>query len=289
MAKKKTTRKTKAAKKSAAKKATSKTKAARAKSAKKKTTKKVAKAKSVASKKAVKKKAATKKKVVKKAAAKKKSTTKKATVKKATVKKSAAKKSTTKKPVAKKTSAKKAVTQKAPPKKPASNKTPPRKVNPPAASNKSPFVFTPKREEQVLDVSPAAKPCTTSAEAGLNARDLDHFRKLLMDKRAELRGDVSALKSQAFGSSEQVGDESRMPLHMADLGSDNFEHELTLALVEGEQVILREIEEALERIDKRTFGICLATGRPVGKKRLSAKPWAKYCYEYTLAQERGRR
>jgi DnaK suppressor protein len=136
---------------------------------------------------------------------------------------------------------------------------------------------------------PPEKQCKTSADAGLNTRDLEHFRRLLLDKRAELRGDVTAMRSQAFGSSEQVGDESRMPLHMADLGSDNFEHELTLALVEGEQVILREIEEALERIKNRTFGICLGTGRPIGKKRLTAKPWAKYCYEYTLAQERGAR
>ena len=72
---------------------------------------------------------------------------------------------------------------------------------------------------------------------------------------------------------------------MADLGTDNYEHEFTLGLIEGRQQLVREIDEALERIAKGTYGICVATGKPIGKGRLRAEPWAKYCYEYKLAQE----
>jgi RNA polymerase-binding transcription factor DksA len=50
-----------------------------------------------------------------------------------------------------------------------------------------------------------------------------------------------------------------------------------------------EIEDALERIRQGTYGVCLATGKPIGKARLRATPWARFCYEHTLALERGER
>ncbi|MBU0638920.1 MAG: TraR/DksA family transcriptional regulator [Planctomycetes bacterium] len=112
---------------------------------------------------------------------------------------------------------------------------------------------------------------------------------MLLAKRAELVGDVNMLQDQALRSSrrEAAGDLSSMPIHMADLGTDNFEHEFTLGLIEGERALLSEIDEALERTENGTFGLCLATGRCIGKARLRATPWAKYCYEYSLAQEQG--
>jgi len=78
-----------------------------------------------------------------------------------------------------------------------------------------------------------------------------------------------------------------MPIHMADIGTDNYEKEFTLGLLESERHILREIDEAIRRIDKRTYGVCEATGRAIGKTRLRAQPWVRFCYEYVLAQERG--
>jgi len=113
---------------------------------------------------------------------------------------------------------------------------------------------------------------------------------MLIQKRAEIMGDMNTLQSEASRSNRQdaSGDLSTMPIHMADLGSDNYELEFTLGLIEGERAILKEIEEALDRIRQGTYGFCLATGNPIGKARLKAKPWAKYCYEYTLAQEKGR-
>lgn len=112
---------------------------------------------------------------------------------------------------------------------------------------------------------------------------------MLLAKRAEILGDVSTLQGEALHANRQeaAGDLSSMPIHMADLGSDNYELEFTLGLIEGERAILKEIDEAIERIRTGTYGQCLATGAPIGKSRLRAKPWAKYCYEYTLAQERG--
>lgn len=123
----------------------------------------------------------------------------------------------------------------------------------------------------------------------LTLADVEEFRHMLLAKRAEILGDVSTLQGEALHANRQeaAGDLSSMPIHMADLGSDNYELEFTLGLIEGERAILKEIDEAIERIRTGTYGQCLATGAPIGKSRLRAKPWAKYCYEYTLAQERG--
>jgi RNA polymerase-binding protein DksA len=118
---------------------------------------------------------------------------------------------------------------------------------------------------------------------------LAQFRELLLAKRAQLIGDVGTLQAEALSKNrrEAAGDLSSMPIHMADLGTDNYEKEFTLGLIEGERAMLREIDEALARIEDGTYGICEATGKPIGKARLRARPWAKFCYEYVLAQERG--
>ena len=79
-----------------------------------------------------------------------------------------------------------------------------------------------------------------------------------------------------------------MPIHMADLGSDNWEQDFTLGLIASEAGLVREIDQALARIEERTYGVCEATGKPISLARLRAKPWAKYCIEYARMREEGR-
>ncbi|MBK8913277.1 MAG: TraR/DksA C4-type zinc finger protein [Phycisphaerales bacterium] len=135
----------------------------------------------------------------------------------------------------------------------------------------------------------APEPVDLSGDSGLSRKDLEQFRGMLLEKRSQLVGDMSTMRDEALRSNSQSsGDLSSMPIHMADLGTDNFEQEFTLGLIEGGQQELREIDAALDRIEKRTYGLCLATGKPIGKARLKAQPWAKYCYEYMLEQERGK-
>jgi DnaK suppressor protein len=148
------------------------------------------------------------------------------------------------------------------------------------------------RDGQARKVRGGATPGAESdqrTETFLTPAETEQFRELLLAKRAEILGDVSTLHNEAVTKDREdaTSDLSSMPIHMADLGTDNYELEFTLGLIEGERAILREIDEALERIRQGTYGACLATGRPIGKARLKAKPWAKYCYEYTLAQEQG--
>lgn len=123
----------------------------------------------------------------------------------------------------------------------------------------------------------------------LSAEDLQEFRDLLLTKRRELAGDVSHLEEDARSSrsANGGGGSSSMPIHMADLGSDTWEQELTLGLIENERELLREIDEAINRIDDKTYGVCLGTSRRIAKARLRAKPWAKYCIDYARKREMG--
>lgn len=138
---------------------------------------------------------------------------------------------------------------------------------------------------------PLARPIEDAADTlvhtNLTEAELEEFRGLLLEKRRELVGDVNNLSDEARRAGSPSGMASSMPIHMADLGSDTWEQELTLGLIENERGLLREIDEALERIDKKTYGICIATNKPIGKARLRLKPWAKYCIEYARKRELG--
>lgn len=118
-------------------------------------------------------------------------------------------------------------------------------------------------------------------KSGLNKKDLLAFRELLMQKRHEIMGDVESLKADAKNIGANISYE-----HMADTGSDNYEQEFTLGLVESERQMLHEINDALIRIDKGIYGVCMVTGKPIDRARLEAKPWAKYCIEIAREKER---
>ena len=78
-----------------------------------------------------------------------------------------------------------------------------------------------------------------------------------------------------------------MPIHMADIGTDNYEQEFTLGLMDSERKLLREIIDALGRIENKTYGICEGTEKPIAKARIEAQPWARYSIEYARMIEQG--
>ncbi len=80
---------------------------------------------------------------------------------------------------------------------------------------------------------------------------------------------------------------SNLPIHMADMGTDNYEQEFTLHLVEKDRQLLREINHALAKIRDGTYGICEGTGKPIARARLEAQPWARYSIEYARQMEKG--
>ncbi len=125
---------------------------------------------------------------------------------------------------------------------------------------------------------------TVHVEPKLNKADLEHFRELLLEKRREILGDVGSMENEAFKNQDN---HSSSPMHMADVGTDNFEQEFTLGLIESERQMLREIHEAIGRIEDGTYGVCAGTGKVISRARLEATPWAKYCIEYARMLESG--
>ena len=105
------------------------------------------------------------------------------------------------------------------------------------------------------------------------------YKERLLQLRARLRGDVTAMADSALNKTrtEASGDLSSMPIHMADIGSDNFEQEFTLSLMEYDEETLNQIEAALERIETATYGRCLECDSVVPKSRLNAIPYTPHC------------
>jgi RNA polymerase-binding transcription factor DksA len=65
-------------------------------------------------------------------------------------------------------------------------------------------------------------------------------------------------------------------LHMADSGTDNFDRDFALSLLSSDQDAVYEIEEALKRIEKKTYGVCELTGKNIPRARLEAIPWTRF-------------
>ncbi len=145
---------------------------------------------------------------------------------------------------------------------------------------------TPKK---VKKSAPQAAP-QQIVKSPLTPKELDYFRQLLLDKLHQILGDVDWIEKEALRKSrtENTGDLSNMPIHMADIGTDNYEQEFSLGLMDSERKLVREILDALKRIDKGTYGICEGTGEPIPKARLEANPWARYCVEYASLIEQGK-
>ena len=129
-----------------------------------------------------------------------------------------------------------------------------------------------RRSRAVVAPAPEAK---RLKKTPLKAAELREYQGLLLQHRAQLVGSIQAKEASALGDN----DISKLPLHMADVGSDAYAQDLDLNLAEGMQSRLTEIDGALERIREKSYGICEHTGKAIPKKRLNAKPWARYTIE----------
>jgi RNA polymerase-binding transcription factor DksA len=113
----------------------------------------------------------------------------------------------------------------------------------------------------------------------MKKNEIKEFKNMLVGLRSRLRGDVSALADAALRKtrSEASGDLSSMPIHMADVGSDAFEQEFTLSLMEHDGSALEQIEAALVRIEDGHYGLCVECDAKIPKTRLQVLPHTPYC------------
>jgi RNA polymerase-binding transcription factor DksA len=244
------------------------------------TKKKTSKAKPAKKKAAAKASPAKKKPAKKKAVAKKKAAIKKAPAKK----KPAAKKAVAKKKAPAK---KKAAAKKAPAKKKAAAKKSPAKKKA-AAKKKAPA----KKKAAAKKAPVAAAPVVKKKKKArhLSAADLRKFQKMLLNIRERLVGEVKFLAGDNLNSSARgaSGNQSTYRLTNTDQGTDNFDREFALNLVSSEQDIIYEIDEALRRIENKTYGICEVTEEPIEKARLEAIPHARLSIAAQSELEKGR-
>lgn len=152
-------------------------------------------------------------------------------------------------------------------------------------SGKADVEVTQKRKK----VSRKQVSSTRTKKRGLVAADREHFKQLLLEKRREILRNVNEFEDTALKKSrlDAAGDLSSMPIHMADIGTDNYEQEFALGLMDSEIRLLREIDQALERLENKTYGICEGTGKPIARARLEAQPWARHCVDYARRLEQG--
>jgi RNA polymerase-binding transcription factor DksA len=142
----------------------------------------------------------------------------------------------------------------------------------------------------VGEVKPDSFPLIAVAGGkAMRSADLEKFQQVLLAMRARLRGDVHRMTDAALlkPRTEASGDLSSMPIHMADIGSDNFEQEFTIKLVESEENTLGRIEAALERIKNGVYGVCAKCGARIPKARLNTLPYAIHCVKCAGEIERG--
>lgn len=119
--------------------------------------------------------------------------------------------------------------------------------------------------------------------------ELENYRRQLTEMRDRLNGDVAHLADEALrkAGGGASGNLSNMPIHMADLGTDNFEQENTLSLLANEEHVLEEIVAALDRVGQATFGRCEECQAPIPKARLKELPYTRCCVECARKLEKG--
>jgi len=151
---------------------------------------------------------------------------------------------------------------------------------------------TTKKKETIRKASTPAKPATAASILGRPAvktrkngeikvrPEWAKYYQRLVELRDQLTSQMNGLAKES--AQEMTG----YSLHMADSGTDNFDRDFALSLLSSDQEAMYEIEEALKRIEKNTYGICELTGKPIPKSRLEAIPWARFTVQAQAQLER---
>ncbi len=117
----------------------------------------------------------------------------------------------------------------------------------------------------------------------------ERAREMLEGERARLQSVQSGFAEEHLtdeSEQESVGALSSVDQHQADLGTETFERERDLSILERVEAELADVEHAIRRLDEGTYGLCEACGRPIGDERLEAMPAARFCLDHQEEAER---
>jgi RNA polymerase-binding protein DksA len=112
--------------------------------------------------------------------------------------------------------------------------------------------------------------------------ELEYFRDIILKKHEEAVQELDSLQSSLRESMENASDESAYSFHMADAGTDAQEREKTYMLFNRTKKFVRYLDDALKRIDNKTYGVCKVTGKKISKGRLEAVPHTQLSIEAKL-------
>jgi len=121
-------------------------------------------------------------------------------------------------------------------------------------------------------------------KTNLSPEQLEEFKQLLLKKRQQLVGDITGMENEALRAGS--GSLSNMPSHLAEQGSEAYDQSLSLNLAAADRKLLREIDDALKRIEEGTYGICELSLKPIKIERLRELPWARHSMEAARELER---
>ncbi len=119
--------------------------------------------------------------------------------------------------------------------------------------------------------------------------DMDLARQRLADERErldEVRSTFDAEGLTEQSESDSVGELSSYDQHQADLGTETFEREKDLSILEQVEAELADVEHALRRLDEGTYGTFEVCGKPIPEERLEAMPATRFCLEHQAEAER---
>jgi DnaK suppressor protein len=117
---------------------------------------------------------------------------------------------------------------------------------------------------------------TKKSKSFLDVKERNAFKKMLLELRARLSGDVNMMAQEALsGGTDGLG--SLAPTHMADLGTDAYSQEFTLSMMQNDGDRLQQVQDALERIAEGKYGACVECEGRIPKARLEVLPDTPYC------------
>lgn len=112
--------------------------------------------------------------------------------------------------------------------------------------------------------------------------------RLSPEEIGEFRAQLLSLRASATGNLSFLTEDSLKPVRPDDEDENSFDHDFALSVAGSEQDLIREIDEALVRMESNTYGICELTGNAIPRARLKALPHARYTVEAQAEQEHGR-
>lgn len=137
----------------------------------------------------------------------------------------------------------------------------------------------------------SSKKSPANAAKRMPGKELKKFKGYLITQKEKVLREIKNLRDENLNRSQKdaSGDLSGYAFHLADMATDNYDREFSLGLADNELKTLRSIDDALNRIEEGTFGICEGCDKPIAKRRLMALPHTRFCLDCMSEEEKSNR